>query len=652
MDFNHSFNKPKYDISYLQHLLNSNSKHGLTGSINLGNTCYMNSAIACLSNTLELTNYFLTRKYEKDINENNQAGLKGRLVREWYKLLYKYWIENNKEGNPKNLRAIMGEIDKRFNLNEQQDSFEFLAILIDKIQEELNKVSKKSYEVIDKQKENETDIECAKRFWNYFVKRNNSIITDLFTGQCKSTTKCPFCQNVAITYETFNTLTLPIPDDNFLKQNKNNVQFKDTIIFYIPKLNFGNIVKIKFSLPVNAKLHDVVNYLNKIKDFKYQINSLDFMGIRDRFCVGIIQRNQMFFFKFDGFLFCSEKDNANCDKIIPLYIIRKLGHKKEYIANPRFLYVNKNMKYYDFLKKIYCIGRKYFKNPFDKNKNDPFESTYRCYLSNPNKYYKVLIDLIEEEFRNIFENPISQSKDFRNNLPFSIYMNNEINKREFIGKNQNSLFLNGNNSISDIIDSFLNINPKLEYKLVLKIILDSPYTKNDIKFNKCEEIISDDFGNNKFEYSNSINLNDCFRFYMKEETLGKGNEWFCKICQESRLAKRKIDLFYLPKFLIISLKRFSNVENQLIKDRQYIDFPIKDMDLSDYVLGPEKKKSKYDLYAVCRHFGSCDSGHYTALCQNIDNKWYQYNDSIVNEIDENEINTAEAYVLFFRRKYD
>ena len=230
MDFNHSFNKPKYDISYLQHLLNSNSKHGLTGSINLGNTCYMNSAIACLSNTLELTNYFLTRKYEKDINENNQAGLKGRLVREWYKLLYKYWIENNNEGNPKNLRAIMGEIDKRFNLNEQQDSFEFLAILIDKIQEELNKVSKKSYEVIDKQKENETDIECAKRFWNYFVKRNNSIITDLFTGQCKSTTKCPFCQNVAITYETFNTLTLPIPDDNFLKQNKNNVQFKDTII--------------------------------------------------------------------------------------------------------------------------------------------------------------------------------------------------------------------------------------------------------------------------------------------------------------------------------------------------------------------------------------------------------------------------------------
>ena len=76
------------------------------------------------------------------------------------------------------------------------------------------------------------------------------------------------------------------------------------------------------------------------------------------------------------------------------------------------------------------------------------------------------------------------------------------------------------------------------------------------------------------------------------------------------------------------------------------------MDLSEYVLGPEKKKSKYDLYAVCRHFGSCDSGHYTALCQNIDNKWYQYNDSIVNEIDENEINTAEAYVLFFRRKYD
>ena len=32
---------------------------GLSGIVNLGNSCYINSAIQCLSHTLELTDFFL-----------------------------------------------------------------------------------------------------------------------------------------------------------------------------------------------------------------------------------------------------------------------------------------------------------------------------------------------------------------------------------------------------------------------------------------------------------------------------------------------------------------------------------------------------------------------------------------------------------------
>lgn len=38
---------------------------------------------------------------------------------------------------------------------------------------------------------------------------------------------------------------------------------------------------------------------------------------------------------------------------------------------------------------------------------------------------------------------------------------------------------------------------------------------------------------------------------------------------------------------------------------------IKGLDMSDYVVGPRVSPLKYDLFAVCNHYGSLQSGHYT-----------------------------------------
>lgn len=43
------------------------------------------------------------------------------------------------------------------------------------------------------------------------MKRNNSVIVDLFYGMQKSTTVCSQCKNVCKKFDAFHSLSLPVP---------------------------------------------------------------------------------------------------------------------------------------------------------------------------------------------------------------------------------------------------------------------------------------------------------------------------------------------------------------------------------------------------------------------------------------------------------
>ncbi|MBA0558074.1 hypothetical protein Golob_015110 [Gossypium lobatum] len=148
----------------------------------------------------------------------------------------------------------------------------------------------------------------------------------------------------------------------------------------------------------------------------------------------------------------------------------------------------------------------------------------------------------------------------------------------------------------------------------------------------------------------SVSLYKCLQAFLMEEPLGPEDMWYCPRCKEHRQASKKLDLWRLPEIVVIHLKRFSY--NRFLKNKleTYVDFPIDNLDLSNYIGSRNGELSnRYMLYAVSNHYGSMGGGHYTAFVHHGGGQWYEFDDSHVFPISLEKIKTSAAYLLFYRR---
>jgi ubiquitin carboxyl-terminal hydrolase 4/11/15 len=118
---------------------------GLVGLRNLGNTCFMNSCLQCLSNTAPLTRYFLDSCFEYEINRTNTLGTKGKLAKAYAKFIRGMWCETDSVYVPDNVKSAVSSINHIFSGYSQHDSHEFFSFLIDGLHEDLNRIAKKPY---------------------------------------------------------------------------------------------------------------------------------------------------------------------------------------------------------------------------------------------------------------------------------------------------------------------------------------------------------------------------------------------------------------------------------------------------------------------------------------------------------------------------
>ena len=82
-----------------------------------------------------------------------------------------------------------------------------------------------------------------------------------------------------------------------------------------------------------------------------------------------------------------------------------------------------------------------------------------------------------------------------------------------------------------------------------------------------------------------------------------------------------------------------------------MEYPA-ELDINPELIISEKSPRKYELISVITLLGTSGiEGHFIAFCKSpIDNKWYKYNDNIVELAENTDVfNLGNAYVLFYKK---
>lgn len=474
-------------------------------------------------------------------------------------------------------------------------------------------------------------------------------------------------------------------------------------MFYVPKNNLKKTTKLSIFISEEALFFDIHDYLQQHLDFK--VNKFRCFLIANNECLKVLNPSENIMKSLDkGFIFCCEIDQKVSNaEIIPLNISEDYKNDS-FKSYPRSITANSLFTLFDLKICLYKYARRFFEIPknlqnFGEKVNKIINEIVKI---NDNKEFDEteFDELIKEEYFELFE-PLDNinnyayfkvannsatklndeiRKEIINNFPLKFYFKDSdnkktiiLNKEFFFEKNyfenfqENSKENTNEDYISKKKDLLSSSYPDFSYcfestksfeEYLRKIKSGDLSLIAEIDFENLDQVSKKALVSCKSvavsEKTKNLTLEDCLNHFKLTEKLGKNNEWYCSVCKKHQKAFKKLELYYTPRNLIIHLKRFEytsvgRYSTYADKIGKTIDFPLTDMELGNYIIGPHNEISGYDLYAVSQHFGGVGGGHYTAVCRN-SGKWYDFNDSHCGLTSSGNVVSGSAYMLFYKKK--
>lgn len=186
---------------------------GLTGLTNLGNTCFMNSTIQCLSHTYELNDFLKKGEYKKKLNRVPDS----LVLWEYDKLRDVMWSENciiSPGGFLHSIQRIARIKDAAvFTGFDQNDVAEFLQFIIDCFHNSIKREVKMTISGSIVTSQDKLAVKCYEMMKNMY-KKDYSEMLELFYGIHVSVVKSLDSDYESITPEPFFNLQLELPNNN------------------------------------------------------------------------------------------------------------------------------------------------------------------------------------------------------------------------------------------------------------------------------------------------------------------------------------------------------------------------------------------------------------------------------------------------------